>query len=130
MIPDCDYRHATDGERFFCAHPRVHAPGSLVTADQCGRCIWHSVPCEPRHVPADLSEAALLASEPRRERPKPRPPCLHLGQPTGGNVACESCKGIVRLVLYGCEVNGQCVIGRKVDGVACCNSCDQYQPRE
>lgn len=53
--------------------------------------------------------------------------CVHLGEPTGGRVACPSCRGRVQLKLFACAVHGSCTPLKKAPGVACCVGCSDYQ---
>lgn len=53
--------------------------------------------------------------------------CVHLGGPNGDTVACPSCprskKSRVQVKLFRCAVYGECTVGRKAEGVACCVGC-------
>ena len=40
---------------------------------------------------------------------------------------CPSCYGMVKLKVFGCEKHGQCTIGKKLDGMACCAECPDYK---
>lgn len=52
-------------------------------------------------------------------------PCVHLGKETGEKRTCSSCKGNVEIKLFSCGAHGECTIGRKLEGVACCVGCPQ-----
>ncbi len=60
----------------------------------------------------------------------PRTACALLGDPTGEMRLCETCTGKVELKVMVCSVHGACTIGRKVDGLECCASCNSHQERE
>jgi hypothetical protein len=47
--------------------------------------------------------------------------CVHLGEPTGRTVGCETCTGNISLKVLACAVHGECTVGKRVDGVACCS---------
>lgn len=55
-----------------------------------------------------------------------RPPCVHLGEPTGEKVRCPTCNGNVQIKLMACSVFGQCSTAKKLEGIACCIGCDKY----
>lgn len=54
--------------------------------------------------------------------------CLHLGADTGKTVECPSCAGTVRLKLHACERFAKCTLGKPVEGVACCVTCEDREP--
>lgn len=50
-LPACDCRLPLPGETssFFCAHPQMHAPDSIVSASICKMCsLWRTPPANPR----------------------------------------------------------------------------------
>ena len=72
QLPLCEFRVPTEiAETFFCRHRRVRSKGSLVDAEICTSCEWHSTPCEdPRPVPDNPFEIASLPVD----QSKPFPP--------------------------------------------------------
>ena len=52
--------------------------------------------------------------------------CVHLGEPTGEQIACGPCGGKTRLKLFACRVYGKCTQGKKTEGVACCTGCPDF----
>jgi FkbM family methyltransferase len=71
-LPVCEARRAAsgDGRRFFCAHPAVHAPRQLISAEVCQGCTaWHGPrPEQFRPVPSWTVHA---------DRINPRPAAAH-----------------------------------------------------
>lgn len=53
--------------------------------------------------------------------------CRHLG-PELRQVACETCRGSVRLKVFACSLHGECVLGRAPKGLSTCVLCEQYDP--
>lgn len=53
--------------------------------------------------------------------------CKYLGAETGRMVRCPTCTGEVNLKTLACEVHGECTVGRKADGTACCVGCPQKE---
>jgi hypothetical protein len=49
--------------------------------------------------------------------------CPLRGEPTGETVTCRTCAGRVELKLFACSVHGTCTVGKKAEGVACCEGC-------
>jgi hypothetical protein len=49
--------------------------------------------------------------------------CVRLGEDTGKKTACKSCSGMTQLTIFKCEIHGECTVGRKVGGMACCAGC-------
>lgn len=64
----------------------------------------------------------------RRVCVKPRGDCLHRGEQTGVR-DCASCGGNVRIKLFGCSVHSECTVAKQLDGVPCCASCNEFEPR-
>lgn len=56
-------------------------------------------------------------------------PCGHLGGPTGEAKLCSTCRGNVLMKLLACSVHGACLTKTKVDGVACCVGCGEYEAK-
>jgi len=67
---------------------------------------------------------------PKRECRKPTlvEKCKHLGDAVGTTVDCAGCTGTVKLKLYACAIHGECTLGKKLDGIACCAQCPDYAP--
>lgn len=78
--------------------------------------------------PAKLARlAAQRAGQPAGPAPSPRGPCRWLGEATGRFVTCPTCRGVVKLKLFACEVFGSCTLSERVEGVDCCDAqCDGY----
>jgi hypothetical protein len=91
-LPPCSQRYTWDASRhvYFCAHPQVHAPGSLVQAPQCRSCDYSRQPLQISSRP--------FAGTPAADR---APPCYWLGKQVG-ETECASCQGRVRLKLFAC----------------------------
>lgn len=54
-------------------------------------------------------------------------PCVHLGAELR-RVVCESCGGKkTQLKVFRCELFQECTLGRKLDGIACCQTCGDYE---
>lgn len=53
-------------------------------------------------------------------------PCPYLGQPTGEERACKTCAGSVSLKVLACSLHTRCTVAKPVDGVACCEKCDDH----
>jgi len=64
---------------------------------------------------------------PPRNCTRPRTECQHLGDSTGKQ-ECTSCQGTVRIKLYACAIHGETTLGKKLDGIACCDQCPDYAP--
>ena len=68
----------------------------------------------------------------RRNCPKkkqPPGPCLHLGDSTRQQ-ECDTCAGKTRIKVFTCSIHGECTLGKKLDGLACCAGCKEYEPKE
>ncbi len=77
----------------------------------------------------DVRAAAIAAGMlPSRAPDLQVSPCVHLGNPTGQTVECPTCSGSVKLKLFHCLALGSCTTTKKVEGVACCVGCSEYQP--
>lgn len=84
-------------------------------ARTCAACGWKA---PARHV--------------RRNCPKkkqPPGPCAHLGAEVRQQ-ECDSCAGKTQIKVFACAVHGECTLGKKLDGLACCAGCKDYQPKE
>ncbi len=58
-------------------------------------------------------------------------PCEHLLEVVR-LAQCDTCcgKGKVRLKVFGCEALGECTLGKQLDDVVCCVTCEQYSPKK
>lgn len=56
--------------------------------------------------------------------------CRWLGKAPLRLVGCESCGGNVQIKVFACAVHGETTVGKQLEGLACCATCDDYQPRE
>ncbi len=102
--------------------------------DGCTPCwLWHHSPLHRKGMGGDPREATK-PGHPTRIGVKPekklqrKPPCVHLGPPTGATVECPTCSGSVRLKVFACEVYGACVLAAKPAGVRSCVGCGEYAP--
>jgi hypothetical protein len=59
--------------------------------------------------------------------PQAKLPCKHLGQEKRRQ-KCTTCAGNVELKVLNCAEHGECTLGKKIDGVACCAGCSEYKP--
>src|ERR1700691_192573 len=59
-----------------------------------------------------------IASAPINRKPLD---CAKRGEATGKTVVCATCGGNVQVKLFGCDEFGDCTLGKKVEGHACCN---------
>jgi hypothetical protein len=55
-------------------------------------------------------------------------PCRHLGEQRRLQ-ECDSCKGPVQIKVLECAIHGECTIGKKLESIACCGTCDNYEKR-
>jgi hypothetical protein len=54
-----------------------------------------------------------------------RVPCRHRQSETR-EVTCPSCRGQVRLKVFGCNRHGECTVGAVAGAIVCCLSCLDY----
>ena len=73
------------------------------------------------------ADYALIPVANKALQPITRPPCVHLGEPTGESVSCATCSGHVVIKLFACGVHGSCTTGKRVVGTASCVGCAEYQ---
>jgi hypothetical protein len=58
----------------------------------------------------------------------PRGPCANLGDETR-RVDCAGCGGKrTQIKVFACAIHGECTIGKRLDGIACCVGCGDYSP--
>ena len=53
-------------------------------------------------------------------------PCIHFGE-QNGLIDCSTCQGTVKLKTFACAVHETCTLGKRLDGIACCAGCDDYE---
>jgi len=54
-------------------------------------------------------------------------PCRFRAAVAQATVLCSSCRGKIKLKVFGCDLHGKCTVSRKVEGMACCGVCVDYQ---
>lgn len=95
--------------------------GVAKTAD-CGRKYWiawergkigATAPEHPETEPPSFCE---------EDRSVDRSNCIHRGEETGRE-QCRSCSGTVMVKKFGCDLHGECTIGKVIEGIRCCNVC-------
>lgn len=59
--------------------------------------------------------------------PKLTTPCLHLG-PELRRQECSTCQGKTEIKIFGCQVHGDCTIGKQIEALKCCAACPDYAP--
>ena len=113
VLPACRWRgDEKEPGRYGCASPRLVVGPRGVRGETC-----------LKHCPyVDQPAGAAITKAPSRGS------CVHLGPPTGEVRSCASCGGSVRLKVMGCEIHGQCTVGRKIDGMASCVGCPDFKP--
>ena len=55
--------------------------------------------------------------------------CIHRGDKIRNQV-CTSCPAKPRIKVFACAVHGECTIGKRLDGLACCAGCLDRAARE
>lgn len=53
--------------------------------------------------------------------------CTHRGGELR-RVGCASCGGNVQIKVLSCDIHGECTIGKRLAGVACCAGCTSAFP--
>jgi len=96
-------------------HPGREAQPGTFTPDQCLLC-WLYL-----NDPAYRALWDAPGPDPGRTRS-----CRHRGE-TRREQECPTCRGVVRLKVFACELHGECTIGRSLAGVACCATCPDYE---
>lgn len=98
------------------------------TTDKCRKC-WLAANDSAFRKMWNLPEPA---PEPQRRplSPGKLPDCIHLGESTGEQQQCGSCRGGTgtRLKLFSCALHTKCTIDRALPSVSCCASCPDRQP--
>lgn len=124
-LPECFHRETTDTPgTFYCGSNRfIDTPGYVQEA-QCLRLFngeWK--PCPYADVPND----------PELDKP-PEPPrdpaaCTHRGKATGTQT-CPTCSGTVKVKVFACPIHQQCTISKRIEGIACCAACPDYDSKK
>ena len=57
---------------------------------------------------------------------QPQTPCRNLGEPARVQ-ECPTCNGKVLLRVFACAVHNECTPAKRLEGVACCEGCPDYQ---
>lgn len=116
-----------------CQCGRIPEPGEPYTLAHCRLCYLH----------AYCPEYGGDPSVPKRAYDTPRVsiplmgtladrisvPCIHRGPATGETVPCQACARPVQIRLYACGLYRACTLW-DVPGMACCQTCTQYQREE
>jgi hypothetical protein len=114
QLPMCHSRRQLEpeGPTYFCAHPRHHSTGNLVTPEMCHACpLWREAPPPTfRTVPVSIA--------------RPRGPCTHLGEQIGLR-ECRSCRGSVRVKVFACRhpLHGETTL-------SACETCCEFAPQD
>lgn len=53
--------------------------------------------------------------------------CRHLGE-LSRLAGCESCGGNVQVKVFVCAVHTECTVGKTINNLACCATCEQFTP--
>lgn len=109
-LPTCRWRGEETIEGYHeCSSPKLHHGPNGVRDELCLGCY-------------------LRDHEPEQYVPPPKKysACINLGELTGERRQCPSCNGNVEVKLMTCSVYGSCTIGKKIDGIACCQGCPDY----
>ena len=140
----CRYRSHANEAAATCIAIQLHAAlplaDCIVEPDQCRRCLAGDKPDVKGYAIAllhqhGLSERAAAVDEMTVDpldsgpgvRPLPREPCRHLG-PEVRQQTCPTCSGSVRLRVMECRVFTECTPVTPLAGLACCGSCDRWEP--
>ncbi len=114
QLPYCHSRRAYARETsvYFCAHPRVHREGCLVTPPICRGCDYASGP-----PPVTFRDYATHAGVVREG------PCWHLGKQVGHR-PCATCRGEVQLKVFECHH-----ADHELTTIPDCGRCPDYDQR-
>lgn len=63
----------------------------------------------------------------REPQTRANTPCQHRGDDIE-RVACPTCSGSVKVVVFGCALHQRCTIQKPVEGAGCCGTCRDYTP--
>ena len=100
-----------DGRRR-CSSPKLLLADGKVSAPECSGCFLRD------HEPTPLVSTPVPT------------PCVHLGDPTGERVLCQTCRGHVEIKLMACAVFGVCTTHKPLPRIACCQGCPDYAAGE
>jgi hypothetical protein len=114
-LPFCHSRRALAGQQnlFFCAHPRVHARGNLVTESVCRLCGYWQEPA-PRIFREFTAPGADAV---------PKSACVYFGDLVGTK-PCTTCKGSVQLKVFACHHPS-----RQETTLPDCEKCPDFQAK-
>jgi hypothetical protein len=136
-LPQCEARCAIGG-KMLCRHPRVRAPGNVVSAIICQGCDHINEPADMkpvRQVEAEFqAEMSRAASEPRPTVELvtyPPEPCIHRGLDIlrqERSQLCGTCNATQ--AVFACAIHGECTLRRYKSGSkpACCRFCPDADP--
>lgn len=82
----------------------------------CVRCGHH------RHTVTHPAKIARACTAP----PNPPGACIHRGEASGTR-ECATCQGSVKIKLFACALHGVCTLGKRIDMLACCAQCGDYE---
>lgn len=71
----------------------------------------------------------LICCVPKADVPPPLPPqddCRFRGSELRLQ-ECPTCCGKVRVKVFACESHGECTLAKAIEGVSCCQGCQQYR---
>jgi hypothetical protein len=95
-------------------------------------CRWCHLLSDPgptgRHYRA-VAEA-LAVGAPPPDAARVLRPCRYRGAETGETRPCDTCRGTVRVKLQACSVHKACTSLKALPGLACCQTCGDYDPFE
>lgn len=73
---------------------------------------------------------AAKPPDPPPVQPKPHlGNCRHLGNQVRLST-CESCGGHVQIKVFACAVFGECTAAKLIGNVACCATCQRWEPAD
>jgi hypothetical protein len=52
--------------------------------------------------------------------------CRHKGSEIRREL-CPGCRGKVEIKVFTCSIHTECTLGMKIDGIACCDTCNEYE---
>lgn len=115
-----------------CSCERVRI-GSEYSRDQCRWCWLFHHRADYREFWSSQREASPKSQSHPGESRQAVPPesrkCVHRGE-QASEVECRTCGGSVRIKVFECSVFEKCTVGRQVESIACCASCERFEPRD
>lgn len=118
-LPTCKWRGKPSLRgRYPCSSPLLRVAAGGVSADYCRTCLA-----------ADRDLSSALASRRKKSLPS-RPPCAHLGSPTGETRPCKGCNRTLAVAVHNCARHGACAVSKLLAGLSCCRICPDYSPVE